>query len=542
MAKKTKTVKPNTDEIATIKNDFTMDYVGSVATNPDKVLKSESGGKGIELYEDVLRDSEVASALQKRKLTVIGREWEVIPATEKAADVKVADFVRKVFGSFNYDQFRQTLMSGIVLGFKPAEIMWEYSEGDVWVRDIVGKASRRFVFDLQGRPRLLTLQNMVDGIEVPDRKFIIYRNVSDNGSHYGDGLGRVLFWPWWFRKNGIKFWAIFADKFGSPTGIGKYPQGTPEDKQQKLLEAVNAIQQESGIIIPDNMLIELLEAERAGSVNTYESFCAYMDKQIVKVVLGHSAATEATAGKLGNDTQAEQTRQDYLKADADALCGCQNNSLVKWLVDYNFPGVKVYPKVWIRTEPEKDLKSLADRDKVLTTDIGLPVTKKYFYETYGIPEPEEGEELVSPAPSGAPGTQQACPNCGGSAGVPPASSAQTCPDCGSNDATKQNDGQQKCQECGCSFAEIQGNGQAGQRAVDKAIGSISPADLQKQAEGVLRPILDMIKSGMDYNRILENLAIAYPDMNDTALIETLTRGIFVNETWGRLNGSNGISA
>ena len=455
MAGNDKITKPNTDEIATIKNDFVMDYVGNVATNPDKILKSESGGKGIELYEDLLRDSEVASALQKRKLTVIGREWEVIPASENAADVKVADFVREVFKGFDYDQFRQTLMSGVVLGFKPAEVMWEYSEGDVWVKDIVGKASRRFVFDLQGNPRLLTLQNMVEGIEVPDRKFIIYRNVSDNGSYYGDALGRCLFWPWWFRKNGIKFWAIFADKFGSPTGVGKYPQGTPEDKQQKLLAAVNAIQQESGIIMPDNMLIELLEAERTGSVNTYESFCAYMDKQIVKVILGHSAATEATTGRLGNDKQAEQTRQDYLKADADALCECQNNSLVKWLVDYNFPGVKVYPKVWIRTEPEKDLKSLADRDKILTKDIGLPVAKKYFYETYGIPEPKEGEELVSPAPPGAPGAQQACPNCGGNAGVPPASNAQTCPDCGSNDAAKQNDGQQKCQECGCCFAEQQ---------------------------------------------------------------------------------------
>jgi len=27
-------------------------------------------------------------------------------------------------------------------------------------------------------------------------------------------------------------------------------------------------------------------------------------------------------------------------------------------------------------------------------DIGLPVTKEYFYETYGIPAPQEGEETV----------------------------------------------------------------------------------------------------------------------------------------------------
>jgi phage gp29-like protein len=63
-------------------------------------------------------------------------------------------------------------------------------------------------------------------------------------------------------------------------------------------------------------------------------------------------------------------------------------------VDYNFPNVKVYPKVWIRTDPEADLKPLAERDQILVRGIGLPITKKYFYETYGIPQPEAGEDLV----------------------------------------------------------------------------------------------------------------------------------------------------
>ena len=398
MAKKQ---KPITDEIATVKNDIIMDYVGRIAQNQDKVLKSESGGKGIELYEDLLRDSEVQSALQTRKLAVVGKEWEVIPASDDAEDIKIAEFVKDVLLHCNYDAARQSLLSGIVLGFKAAEVMWEYSEGDIWIKEIIGKASRRFAFDLQGRLRLLTLQNMIEGIEVPDRKFIVFRNVSDNGSYYGDGLGRSLYWPVWFRKNGIKFGAIICDKFGSPTPVGKYPPGTPKAMQDKLLEAVNAIQQESGVIIPDTMILELLEAVRTSSVNLYDWFCGYMDKAINKVLLGHSAATESTPGKLGNEQQSVDIRQDYIKADADSLCECQNNSLIRWIVDYNFPaGIRStvspreYPKVWIRTEPEKDLKPKADIDIALVTQLRLKVGIKYFYETYGIPQPEDGEELV----------------------------------------------------------------------------------------------------------------------------------------------------
>lgn len=412
--RKTQNSKPILDEIASIRNDIIMDYIGNTALNPDKVLRTEGGGKGIELYEDLLRDSEVSSALQTRKLAVIGKEWEIIPASDSPEDVKIAEFVKGVFLGFGYDDARKALLSGIVLGYKPAEIMWEYSEGDVWIKDIISRASRRFVFDLEGNLRLLTLENMVEGEELPDRKFMVFRNVSDNGSYYGDGLGSKLYWPVWFRKNGIKFWAIFCDKFGSPTPVGKYPPGTPKEKQDDLLDAISAIQQDSGVVIPETMIVELLEATRAGSINTYETFCAYMDKGINKVLLGHSAATESTPGKLGNDQQAADIRQDYLKADADALCGCQNNSVIPWLVDYNFPGVKVYPKVWIRTEPEKDLKPLADRDLILARDIRLPMTKKYFYETYGIPQPEEGDELVEiPPPTPAIGGQLFSPSEGG---------------------------------------------------------------------------------------------------------------------------------
>ena len=407
ITKTSKDARPTMDEIATVRNDIIQDYIGNVVLNPDKVLRTESGGKGIELYEDIMRDSEVQSALQTRKLAVVGKEWEIVPASDDAEDMKIAEFVEDVLKQCNYDAARQSLLSGIVLGYKPAEVMWEYSEGDIWIKEIIGKASRRFVFDLQGRLRLLTMQNMIEGIEVPDRKFVVYRNTSDNGSYYGDGLGRSLYWPVWFRKNGIKFWAIFCDKFGSPTGVGKYPAGTIKEKQNDLLDAVTAIQQESGIIIPDNMIIELLEATRAGSINTYETFCAYNDKAINKVLLGHSAATESTPGKLGNEQGSMDIRQDYIKADADSLCECQNNSLIKWIVDYNFPDVTEYPKVWIRTEPEEDLKLLADRDLILVRDLRLPVAKKYFYETYGIPQPEEGEELIEiPATTPTPNPSQ----------------------------------------------------------------------------------------------------------------------------------------
>ncbi len=397
----TKPPKPIKNEIASAERDIFRDYIGKTLLNPDKVLKSESGGKGIELFEDLLTDDKVGSTLQTRRLAVVGKEWEIIPASERRQDQKIADYVKQVFLEFNYDAARRALLTGLVTGFKPGEVMWEYSEGDVWIKEIIGRSPRRFVFDTDRRMRLLTLQNLVEGEEIPECKFVVFTNQSDNGSPYGDGLGRQLYWPVWFKKNAIKFWMIFSDKFGSPTALGKYPPGTLKPQQDKLLEVLEAIQTESCVTIPNNLAVEFLEAERTGAVNNYESLCRFMNGAIAQVMLGQTLTSEITgAGSYAASKTHEEVRQDYIKADADALCESQNNQLVRWIVDFNFPGVTKYPKVWIRTEPEADLKALADRDKILLVDMGIPMTKKYIYDTYGIPEPQEGEELVTvPGPT-----------------------------------------------------------------------------------------------------------------------------------------------
>ncbi|MBI5634869.1 MAG: DUF935 family protein [Nitrospirae bacterium] len=393
-----KTPKLITDEIATAEKDIFRDYMGRTLNNPDKVLKSESGGKGIELYEDLLRDARVGATLQSRRLAVTGKEWRVDPATDKRQDAKIAEYVSQVLKAINLDAYRRAALSGLVLGFKTSEIIWDYSEGDIFISRIIPKASRRFVFDLDGRLRLLTIANMVQGEELPERKFQLFVNPSDNGSPYGDGLGRMLYWPVWFKKNAIKFWMIFADKFGSPTGVGKYPPGTPKEQQQVLLDAVEAIQQESAIVIPSTLTVELLEAARQGSVNTYETLCDFMDRQIAMVMLGHTGSSESTPGKLGSEDMAKEVREDYVKADADLLCEAENNQLVRWIVDYNFPNVgrNGYPKVWIRTEPEENLKPLAERDKILLVDMGMGkrVPETYISETYGVPLAKDGEATI----------------------------------------------------------------------------------------------------------------------------------------------------
>ncbi len=386
--------RPVLDEIAGAERDFSLfgDYLGKVVLNPDRLLRSE--GRGIGLYEDLARDPQVRACLQSRRLAVIGKEWEVVPGGEDQQDLEIAAFIKDAFLAFDFDSSRYALLGGILTGFKVCEVLWEYSEGSVWVKDMPGRSAGRFVFGTDGSLRLLTPKEMAFGEPVPDKKFQIFRYGGENGSLYGDGLGASLYWPCWFKKNAIKFWMIFAEKFGSPTVIGKYPPGTPKEHQDALLSALEAIQQETAIKIPETMRVELLEAQRTGTVNTYEALCSFMNEEISKTILGQTLTTQVgDTGSYAASKVHDGVRQDYVKADADLLSNALNKGLIRWLVDFNYPGVKRYPKVWIKFDEQENLESRVRIDEALLR-MGVRIPKKYFYSTYGIPEPMKDEPIT----------------------------------------------------------------------------------------------------------------------------------------------------
>jgi phage gp29-like protein len=412
-----------TDEVATIAKDIDI-FAGWLKRleNPDPVLRTEAAGKGLKLYDEVDRDAHAGSVLQQRCLAVVGKEWEIIPA--KSATLKgtsrksgrpaansqeqvVADFVSEVLENCNFDQARQEILRAILYGYYAVEALWQATAdtlkgtSGITIKKLIAKHPRRFIFTPERELRLLTLQNMIEGEQLPDRKFIVF-TYGDSDNPYGRGLGQKLWWPVWFKKNGVKFWLVFLEKFGMPTVKGKYPPGTDPTQQQALMDAIEAIQSDTGIKIPDSMDIEFLEASRAGTV-THEQLCDYMDRQISKAVLGQTLTTEIKGeGSYAASQTHNDVRQEIIEADADLLDSCLNETLIRWIVDYNFPGVAIYPKIKTYTAAKPDLTAQSQIDKTLVVDIGLPVGKSYFYETYGIPEPAEGEELVSPAPKAQP--------------------------------------------------------------------------------------------------------------------------------------------
>lgn len=406
MAETTLQTVVTTPQIVDIKSDPRyQNYLGDIVLNPDRVLRLEGRRDGIELFMRSEEDSHLAAVLYARYLAVTSREWDILPASEETRDVEIATFVKDVLLATNFDEGRQHLLKAIHRGYSVCELQWTLREdGAIVVAQFFARPPYRFVFDQQDQLRVLTRAQPTRGEEVPQTKFQVFSWGDEYGTSYGAGLGSKTYWPVWFKKNLIKFWLIFADKYGMPTPVLKYPLGTGQEILDGLEAMLRELHSETAFMMPDTMDVIPLESNRQGAVALYDGFATYLDREITKLVQGQTLTTEQGApGSLALGQVHQDVRTEITKADSDALAEALNGpgGIIRTLVDFNYPNVQAYPHYWVNFEQAEDLNTRAERDERLVKS-GVRLPARYFYETYSLPRPEGNEPVVT-APAGGGG-------------------------------------------------------------------------------------------------------------------------------------------
>ena len=389
--------RPEMREVATTRDgrDITRGYTDPLMLQQptDSVLRLRGNGD-YEIYKEVLRDDQVASCFAQRRLAVVAKELQVDAGGTSRADKKAADFISEQIKTMAFDKATDKMLYGVYYGYAAAEIMWGRDGANIVVDAIKVRDRRRFGFDGFGQLRLKTFSNP-EGELLPPKKFWSFCTGADHDDEpYGLGLAHWLYWPVFFKRAGIQYWMVFLERFGQPTTVGKHPTNATPDEKRKLLEALEAIATDTGITIPQGMEISFLEAARSGTAD-YVKLCEYMDAAITKIILGQTASTSGTPGRLGNDDLQGDVRADLIRADADLICESFNETVITWLTEYNFPGAKP-PRVFRVTDPDEDLAARADRDTKIY-QMGFKPTLEYIREQYGEGwEEREVDSLTEP--------------------------------------------------------------------------------------------------------------------------------------------------
>lgn len=352
--------------IANVRNDITIPYFTDVLSPQDETLIAKGGGKGLALYNEVERDPHAYAVLMKRKHELIARDWSIDPLSDAANDVAIADFLTETIEATSFDQHCLDALDATLKGFSVSEIVWGRKSRWIVPKTIVNHDQRRFTFDLEWKPRLLTREAMLNGIALPDRNFIVHRFGVKGNDPFGLGLGSRLFWAVLFKREGIAFWMTFLEKYASPTPVAKIPMGIAPSEENKLLGALTNMIQSGAITIPMGSELSYLEASRSAPAS-YEEWERYWDEQISECVLGETLSTNiGSVGSQAAATVHSEAKSQIIDADADLLSDTHQETLLRWLVEYNFPGSDV-PRLR-RHRPKNEKDEAESREAIAKAD------------------------------------------------------------------------------------------------------------------------------------------------------------------------------
>lgn len=378
------TDRPPLGEIATIARDPWMPRYLNALAPTDETLRQRAGGRGLGIYDEIRKDPQAHAVLAKRTLEVVSREWRVEAASDQRLDRKAGDMIREHFNSIAYDNLTRGLMGAVPRGYAVAEVIWDFSDREWRAAAIKVRKARRFVMTPAGELRLITRDSGFEGEAVPARKFIVHRSSidDDDDDPYGIGLGSVLYWPTWFKRNVLAHWLRSSERFADPTVMGTYQGGYDKTRTDQILSAIHRIGQEGGIAVPDSVKLTLLETSRTGG-DAHGVLIRYLDEMITVAVLGETLTT--TAGDRGARSLGQvhdDIRLMIAKADADLISATLKASYIKWAVDLNYPGAG-YPDVWRDFSVPEDLDKRAERDERLVGMGFRPRSADYINQIYG---------------------------------------------------------------------------------------------------------------------------------------------------------------
>lgn len=446
--------------------------------NPDLILKK--AGKKLTDLREVRDDAHVMAAVQSRKAGVLSMEWDVDKGKQ---DDDINVFVKKMFDNIDVYDTMANILEYFCFGFSINEVLYDYNNitQKIHVRSIAPRIQDNFHFDSNGVLRFKHYDDQ-EGRLLIQNKFLVARHFPTDANAYGEALLSRCYWYVIFKKQMIRFWLRFAEKFGMAHTIGQSKRGATQEDMDELLKGLEDMVVDGVGIIPEGTVVQFLEANKSGSTDLFERFILFANNEISKAILSHTGSIDSTPGKLGNENSADTVREDIVEQDKRVV-EKTFNKLIKTIVDINFENVTQYPAFTLYQKETLD-RDRAERDDILIRSQTVKFTKNYYVRNYGFKDDEI--EIVEPS------------------------------------LTKS------------LFSEFAGTKKTGQQLVNKMIDDSAAALSKALDDSVIDSVIEFINSGKDYDAVVNQIHTLLPDFNDEQILAVLEHALVLANATGRL--------
>lgn len=366
-----------------------------------RLLKASEAGDAmayLELAEEMEeKDLHYRAQLQTRKLACAGLELVVEAASDEAADQKAADLVREALALEGLEESLVDTLDALGKGISITEIQWD-TQGRRWMpQGLVWRDPRWFQMSPEDGQTPLLLE-AGQAVPLAPFKYLVHRPRLKSGLPLRGGLARASAWAYLFANYVLKDWVGFCELFGQPLRVGRYPAGSSDDQVATLERAVSSIGTDAAAVIPEGMTIEFVKHDVTGSSDLYERLLRYLDSRVTLAVLGQTLTSGQTQGGGGSYALGQVhdgVRHDLMRSDARQLAATLRRDLVKPVIDLNLGPQQRYPKVRLKVEEPKDLKTLSEALEKLVP-LGLRVEQSVVRDRLGLPDPGPDAEVLAP--------------------------------------------------------------------------------------------------------------------------------------------------
>lgn len=464
-------------------------------------LKAQS-----ELFEDMEeKDPQIGSDLAKRRQLAAELEWQIVPPDNATrAEKKAAEQAAEVFDGLEVEDLIIDMGAALGHGWANLEQTWARDGAMRFIEQPELRPHGWFRLHSENQNSITLRDNSQNGAELWPLGWVQHRHKAKPGYIARSGLCRMLAWPYLFQNYALGDLAQLLEIYGIPARVGTYPRNASDKEKLTLLRAVTSLGSNAAGIIPQGMEIDFKEAAD-GKSDMFKVMMDWCQQAKAKVVLGGTLTSGTGEGTntnaLGNVH--ERALDSLIHSDIRQYASTIKRDMLWPMAAMNFgiADLRRAPQFKLDMGETEDFAVLSESLPKFV-GMGARIPMWWFHEKSGIPEAGDNDEVLTILPQ---------------AQEPPASPAQ-------QDAVLRT-----------ALAALKGPSNSAQSALDDVIKAISPAQQQGQAEALLKPIMDRIQAGDNYDAIQDDLSDLYPDLDVSGIEDVLTRLFFVAETWGRLN-------
>lgn len=359
-------------------------------TDLDEVLK-KAGVKRHQLAT-LLSDDEIFQAVETRVDALLSVPFRLSPSEGDAADFLIEQLNKHI------DVIARNAFDARLFGYAVQEAVYLQGDKYIGLNKIAKKPMQWFEPTSNGELYYFS-DNGFNGLngQLVNQEYKFFLTVN-NGTYeqpQGTALLSRLYWPWFFRTNGWKFWAKFLERFGSPILVGS-TGGDVNDMNNALLQAHG-----SAVISIDKEDSVSALAPSSATGQAFDLFENALVRRINKVILGQTL----TSGTDGGGSRAlgqvhENVRQDKRNSDIRLVL-----PTLQRVVDALCKLNEFEPHTITLSDGKGLEKERAERDKVLS-EIGVEFTEQYFQDEYNL----SAEHFKVKAPEQPATTFKALPN------------------------------------------------------------------------------------------------------------------------------------